>query len=68
MENCKQVVDNMLIAIGVILMAAVMIVPTIGWVLNIVKLFPMEGATGMLVLRGVGVLIAPLGAVLGFIG
>ena len=39
-----------------------------GWVANIVKLSNMEMAafSGMLILRAIGIVIAPLGAVLGF--
>lgn len=41
----------------------------IGWVMNIVKLFGMinDPITGMAILRGVGIFLAPLGAVLGFL-
>ena len=40
-----------------------------GWISNIIKLASMEfgGVTGMLVLRAIGVFVAPLGAVLGFL-
>lgn len=39
-----------------------------GWVLNIVKLIPMDcGLCGMQVLRIIGIFLAPLGAILGFI-
>ena len=40
-----------------------------GWVANIVKLADMDFAnvTGMLVLRAIGIIAAPLGAVLGFL-
>ena len=40
-----------------------------GWVSNIIKLASMDfgGVTGMLVLRAIGVFVAPLGAVLGFL-
>lgn len=39
-----------------------------GWVANIVKLFGMldGGVTAMFIARGVGIFVAPLGAVLGF--
>lgn len=39
-----------------------------GWISNIIKLASMDfgGVTGMLVLRAIGVFVAPLGAVLGF--
>ena len=48
--------------------ALLVLASIIGWVLNIVKLVPMEGAVGMLVLRAVGIVLAPLGAVLGYCG
>lgn len=38
-----------------------------GWVQNIISLANASGFSGMVVLRAVGVLLAPLGAVLGFI-
>ncbi len=40
----------------------------IGWVANIVKLIGMDfgGVSGMLVARAIGIVVAPLGAVLGF--
>lgn len=40
-----------------------------GWVANIVKLAHMDfsGISGMLVLRAFGIVIAPLGSVLGFV-
>lgn len=68
MKNFKEATDNVLTAVLIILGIAAIFIPVIGWVLNIVKLVPLEGATGMLVLRGVGIFLAPLGAVFGFIG
>lgn len=40
-----------------------------GWVWNIVKLAGMDfgAVTGMLVLRAIGIIAAPLGAVLGYL-
>ena len=40
-----------------------------GWISNVIKLASMDfgGVTGMLVLRAIGVFLAPLGAVLGFL-
>ena len=40
-----------------------------GWISNIIKLASMDfgGITGILVLRAIGVFVAPLGAVLGFL-
>ena len=39
----------------------------VGWVMNIVALATASEALGMTMLRAVGVLIAPLGGVLGYI-
>ena len=40
-----------------------------GWIANIVKLVGMnfDSVTGMLIARAAGIVVAPLGAVLGFI-
>lgn len=40
-----------------------------GWIANIVKLVGMDfgSITGMLIVRAIGIFIAPLGAVLGYI-
>jgi hypothetical protein len=38
-----------------------------GWVMNIVHLINDEMSTGFIVARAIGIFIAPLGAVLGFI-
>lgn len=39
-----------------------------GWIANVVKLIHMDlgHVTGMLIVRGVGIFVAPLGSVLGF--
>jgi hypothetical protein len=37
-----------------------------GWVNNIVTLFGLDGMSGEMVLRVVGIFVAPLGAVLGY--
>jgi len=40
-----------------------------GWVANIVKLVGMDFAaiTGMLIVRAIGIIVAPLGAVMGYL-
>jgi len=40
-----------------------------GWVANIVKLVGMDFAaiTGMLIVRAIGIIVAPLGAVVGYL-
>ena len=56
--------------IGVLAVIAVMIIGAIGWAWNIVKLFGFDGPLaeiGMLeVLRIIGIFLAPLGAILGW--
>lgn len=42
------------------------VVMSIGWIANLVKLCGMDDATGMLVARAIGIVIAPLGSFLGF--
>jgi len=59
-----------IIAAGVIgIQALGLIVLGCGWVLNVIRIaqHPLEDVTGMLVLRCLGVIIAPLGCVLGFV-
>lgn len=68
MNNCNEVTDKLITTFLFVLALGVMLAAGTGWVLNIVKLAPMEGATGMLVLRAVGIVLAPLGAVLGYCG
>ena len=52
-----------------IVLVIVALVGAWGWISNIIKLASMDfgGVTGMLVLRAIGVFVAPLGAVLGFL-
>jgi len=52
-----------------LVIAVVMLVGMAGWIWNIVKLAGSDFAqiTGMLVLRGLGVVMPPLGAVMGFL-
>ena len=47
----------------------VVIIGGYGWVWNIIDLIHMhDGITGLFVVRVVGIFVAPLGAVLGFVG
>lgn len=39
-----------------------------GWVLNIMKLAEAGSVTGMVLVRAIGVVVPPLGAILGWIG
>lgn len=52
------------------LFIVVLITAFIGWVLNIVQVIHViaEPVTGLFVIKCIGVLMAPLGAVLGWIG
>jgi hypothetical protein len=68
MNSCNEAVDNLIVAFIYVFVVLVVLASGTGWVLNIVKLVPMEGATGMLVLRAVGIVFAPLGVVLGYCG
>jgi hypothetical protein len=45
----------------------VYLICAIGWVLNLIAIADATAFSGMVVLRAVGIFIAPLGAVLGFI-
>ena len=45
----------------------VLLLGTGGWVANIVKLATEHEPTGEVVLRAVGIFVAPLGAVMGFL-
>ena len=49
---------------------AIFLLLAIGWVWNIVLLvnLPMHALTHEIVIRGLGVVLAPLGGVLGFVG
>ncbi|QRF55756.1 hypothetical protein [Variovorax paradoxus] len=68
MRSCSHAADTMLAGFLFVFVVCIGLAGAVGWVLNIVKLAPMDGATGMLVLRGFGIVLAPLGAVLGYLG
>jgi hypothetical protein len=53
----------------VLILISIWLAAVIGWILNIVTLAQssFDVLTGMLVLRVVGIFVAPLGAVLGYI-
>ena len=38
-----------------------------GWCYNIYKLFQLDGMSGELALRVIGIIVAPLGAIMGYI-
>lgn len=57
------------IAAGVLLSSimGLALVGAYGWVANIIKLATMVDNTGVMVLRGIGILLMPLGSVMGFL-
>lgn len=61
--------NNKGFAIYELIFLMVWVLGTVGWIANIVKLIGMdlEPITMLLILRVIGVIAAPLGAVLGFI-
>lgn len=38
-----------------------------GWSYNIYKLFQLDGMSGELAVRAIGIIVAPLGAIMGYI-
>jgi hypothetical protein len=38
-----------------------------GWVMNLIKLFELEGMSGELAVRAIGIIVAPLGAIMGYV-
>lgn len=56
-------------AAGAIFIVVLVALAAYGWVANIVKLVGMDfgSMTGMLVVRAIGIFIAPLGSVVGFL-
>lgn len=45
---------------------AIWVFALLGWVLNIVQLAQYDHFTGMAIVRSMGIMIAPLGAILGY--
>lgn len=54
-------------ALAYLLVLAVIGLGFIGWVLNLVQIADTDHFTGMLILRAIGIFVAPLGAVLGWV-
>ena len=52
--------------LGQLLSFIIFIAALIGWVMNIIQLSQYDHFTGMVMVRAVGVLVAPLGAILGW--
>ena len=61
---------NIFSAYMVFLYFAIAITGGIGWVLNIINVCHTfdEPITGLFILRAIGIIVAPLGAVMGYIG
>ena len=61
--------NNKGFAVYQLIFLMVWVLGTVGWIANIVKLIGMdlEPITMLLILRVVGIITAPLGAVLGFV-
>ena len=38
-----------------------------GWCFNIYKLFHLDGMSGELAVRAIGIIVAPLGAIMGYV-
>ena len=54
---------------GVLFMISVVIAAGFGWVMNVVEIFNIANGpiTGMFVFRIIGIFVAPLGAILGYL-
>lgn len=54
--------------VGVVIILAIWVLAVIGWVHNIIDVVHMvnDPITGMFILRCVGIIVAPVGAVLGW--
>lgn len=52
---------------GVLALIALVIAAGIGWVLNIVALAHATSIDGMVILRAIGIFVAPMGAVMGYV-
>lgn len=54
-------------AIVMLIFVALPIAAAIGWVLNLIALASMTSVTGLMILRVIGILIVPLGSILGYV-
>ena len=43
------------------------VIAVFGWSYNIYKLFQLDGMSGELAIRAIGIIVAPLGAIMGYI-
>jgi hypothetical protein len=48
------------------LLIAVWVLAIVGWFLNIIKIADAHDVTGMVIVRAVGIFVAPLGALVGW--
>ena len=58
---------DMTIIAGALFTVALVIAALYGWVCNIIALAGADAFSGIVVLRAIGVVVAPLGALLGYI-
>ena len=45
----------------------ILLLAIFGWSYNIYKLFHLDGMSGELAIRAIGIILAPLGAIMGYI-
>lgn len=62
-----KVIRNIFCAIGTFFIVVFVVVGVAGWVMNIMQIFKYGPVDGMLIAKAIGVFIAPLGAILGWI-
>ena len=63
----RNLLDRIKVPLVVLVSFLLPLAAAVGWVWNIVKLAGMDAVTGMFALRIVGIPVAPLGAVLGYL-
>lgn len=59
--------DEAITMFGAIILFGIIIAGAIGWILNIVAIANTTAFSGLVVIRAIGVFLAPLGAVLGYV-
>ncbi len=59
--------DSVFLTLFWVLWVGVFVAFCAGWIANIVRLALMDGFSGLLVLRVLGIFMLPLGAVLGYV-
>lgn len=63
----KSLLDNMIGGLAGFLMIGVWVLAIAGWFMNIYQLINYNYSTGELVVKGAGIIIAPLGAIMGWV-